>query len=232
MKGMQVLKFDFDPEVFHNLIHENLQKSLQVNSISGHGKLKIQVYREGQGGYAPISNAPSFLIEGYSFKEDLFHSPHTISLASYREIQLENNPLAAYSHLNSLPYVLASIYAKEQGCDEGLMYHGEWVGSTTFGNLFYVYQQKLFTPPLTMGIQQGVVRDQIISLAEKLKVSCEQKRFKKKSLNQADEIFVTHPIRGIVPVHRIDNLTLNPQQFAMTSFFRNCLRQYIQEFFQ
>lgn len=232
LTGMGVLHFEFKSDDFRELIQHHLLQSVEINHIHGHGKLRIHIYREGQGEYTPLSNQPSFLIEGYSLKEDLFQSSHTISLASYQDISLSNTPLSTFSHANSLPYVLASIHAKKSQHDEALLYHKDWVASTTFGNLFFIHQKKLHTPALNCGIQQGILREQLISLATNLKIPCEQKRFKKKALMQADEIFITHPTRGIVSVHQIDNLTFNPQQFAMTSFFRNCLRQYIEEFFQ
>ncbi len=106
---------------------------------------------------------------------------------------------------NYLNCLLAYIEAAEAGFDDALMCDedGHVTEGTTF-NLFYVKRGILVTPPLDIGILDGITRREVIELARGLGVPVRETRFPKERLYEADEVFLTGTIKEIMPVSNID----------------------------
>jgi branched-subunit amino acid aminotransferase/4-amino-4-deoxychorismate lyase len=224
--GMKVLRMDFQPTEFEATLYREIQRLLQVNQVDEHGYVRLQVYRAGAGTYAPIQNHPYFLIEAYSLKEDTFQSSVPIHLRAYHDIPIHYDALSPFKTGNALPYVLAGLFAREQGADDAVLFNDQWVADTAGANVFMVRQRKIFTPPLSSGCLDGIMRKQVIQLCQELKLDFSEKRLRKKDLMQADEIFLTNSIRGIIGVGHFENEEM-PTDRPLTTFLRNCLQQYI-----
>ena len=114
----------------------------------------------------------------------------------------------SYSHIKTLRYRLfyeALCEAKEQSYDEAILCNsrGEIVeGAVT--NVFFVKNSVLHTPSTRCGCVNGIVRQVIINLARKQKLSVNIGNFSKRKLLAADEIFVTNSGIGVKPVMMVD----------------------------
>jgi branched-chain amino acid aminotransferase len=72
-------------------------------------------------------------------------------------------------------------------------------------NVFIVSAGKLLTPALTVGILEGVTRGKVILLAKASGISVEEApHLSVDELKQADEVFLTSAVRGILPVTQVD----------------------------
>ena len=91
--------------------------------------------------------------------------------------------------------------------------HGH-VASASRGNIFWRRREKVFTPAHEAGCRCGVVR---AFVCQQIKV--ETGHFPLGDLLEADEIFLTNSLKGIVSVNRIADLTLD------TSSLANALRE-------
>ncbi|PNR92445.1 aminotransferase class IV [Petrotoga sp. 9PWA.NaAc.5.4] len=79
-----------------------------------------------------------------------------------------------------------------------------YVTECTFSNIFYVSGGVLITPHLSSGILPGITRRNVIELAEELSMEVEEKtNVEVWELLSADEVFLSHTSRGVVPVRRI-----------------------------
>lgn len=115
-------------------------------------------------------------------------------------------PLAAMKSLNYLECLRAKQAAQAAGGDEALLTGADGLvleGATS--NLFMVRAGVVLTPPLTQGILPGIVRAQVLGLLEQNQVREEQ--IPQKQLLEADEIFVTNSLLGVMPVSRLDEHT-------------------------
>jgi 4-amino-4-deoxychorismate lyase len=83
------------------------------------------------------------------------------------------------------------------------------VASASRGNIFWRRGEKLFTPAHEAGCRCGVVRAFVLQ-----QFSVEQGHFPLAELLEADEIFLTNSMRGIVSVNRIADLTLDTPSLA------------------
>ena len=109
-----------------------------------------------------------------------------------------------YSHLKTLDYqncYKAFLAAKRSGAEEAILFnHRGFVAEGARSNIFFVKSKTLVTPALSCGCLDGIVRRKVLQLAKKLKVPVRQASVKGKIFYQADEIFLTNSLIGIVPL--------------------------------
>jgi branched-chain amino acid aminotransferase len=105
---------------------------------------------------------------------------------------------------NYLSHVLAIREARAAGAYEALMLDRDgFVTEGTTSNVFAVRGAALVTPPLAVGILEGVTRGVVLALASVLGVPAREERLRPRDLEAADEIFITSSVREIVPVTRL-----------------------------
>lgn len=107
--------------------------------------------------------------------------------------------------LNYLNNVLAKIEANLAGVPEAIMLNNEgYVTECTGDNIFIVKKGKVITPPSFLEILEGVTRNAVLKLAEKLGYPCSEKVFTRHDLYIADECFLTGTAAEVVPVVKVD----------------------------
>ncbi|CAN5395110.1 branched-chain amino acid transaminase [soil metagenome] len=109
-------------------------------------------------------------------------------------------------------YINASIMKNEallNGYDEAIAIdqHGH-VAEGTVANLFIVRGGQLITPDTSTDILEGITRSSIISLAEKLNLTCLQRAIDRSELYIADEAFMCGSSARVTPVLSIDKRQL------------------------
>lgn len=113
------------------------------------------------------------------------------------DTRLAEQPLlAGLKHLNRLEQVMARAEWDDPAVGEGLMLdmQGDVVCATA-ANLFAVFHGKLVTPPVDRSGVAGVARAEILARRD-----VEQARMNPTRLMDADEVFLTSAVRGILPV--------------------------------
>jgi branched-chain amino acid aminotransferase len=111
---------------------------------------------------------------------------------------------------NYLNNVLALVEARKVGAFEGIMCNAEgYVAEGTTSNLFLVKDGVLRTAPLSVGLLSGITRRTVLELAEALAIPLQEERFTASDLRDADEAFITSSLKQVMPVTRIDELTLS-----------------------
>ena len=107
--------------------------------------------------------------------------------------------------LNYLNNILAKIEGKQAGVEEVLMLNAEgYVVECSGDNIFFVKDNVIVTPPIHLGILEGVTRNTVIDLARELGITVEDKVFTRHDLYIADECFLTGTAAEVIPVVKID----------------------------
>jgi len=127
--------------------------------------------------------------------------------------RIRNSPKAldpAMKSGNYLNSLLAYLTAADDGYDDALMVdqEGFMTEGTTF-NIFYVNRGIVATPPLDVGILDGVTRRAIINLCIEEGIPCREVRFPKEYLYQADEVFASSSLKEVLPVVDLDGKKIN-----------------------
>lgn len=130
-----------------------------------------------------------------------------------------NSPAALDPNIKSLNYlnnILAKIEVNraarapgEVPVGEGLMLNLDgYVAEATGDNIFIVQGGQLTTPPVYVGILEGVTRNTVMELAEQHRIPCREQVFTMTSVYGADEIFLTGTGAEVIPVVRVDDRTI------------------------
>jgi 4-amino-4-deoxychorismate lyase len=127
--------------------------------------------------------------------------------------------LAGLKHLNRLEQVLARAEWDDPAIAEGLLCDADGHAiSATAANLFAVFAGTLATPALDRCGVAGVARAEVLAAwphAQVRAITCEE-------LRQADELFLSSSVRGILPVRELDGhaLAVGPVTRALQAHWR------------
>ena len=112
--------------------------------------------------------------------------------------------------LNYLNNIMAKIECIRAGVPECIMLNDQGlVSECSADNIFIVHQDlrgrlELRTPPVSAGILEGITRDAVMQLAEKLGIPVVEKDLSLFDIYNAREAFLTGSAAEVVPVTRID----------------------------
>ena len=107
-------------------------------------------------------------------------------------------------HNNLLPSILAKIEANAAGADDAVMLDQRgFVAETNATHLFLVAGGRLGTPA-ALACPEGITRDTVLELAAGAGQACDVRDYSLTDNYNADEVFVTGTMGGLVPVIAID----------------------------
>ncbi len=123
--------------------------------------------------------------------------------------RVRRNPVAALDPAikssNLLNNILAAQEAHDAGAAEALLFNtAGWLAEGSITNVFLVKAGRLLTPGLDCGILDGLTRELVLEIARSGGIPCEEGRYGRDAVEQADEVFVTSTTREILPVARLD----------------------------
>lgn len=89
---------------------------------------------------------------------------------------------------------------------EGLLLN-EWdiVTESVHSNIFWVKNDILYTPSLSLGIVKGITREWVITLAREIGFEVREGEFDRHEVESAHECFLTNAIDEIIPLSQIGN---------------------------
>ena len=130
--------------------------------------------------------------------------------------------------LNYLNNILAKIEGKQAGAEEVLMLNAEgYVVECSGDNIFWIKHETLVTPPVHMGILEGVTRNSVIHLARDAGIHVEERVFTRHDLYIADECFLTGTAAEVIPVVKIDRRAIGDgHPGKITQRLISAFRQY------
>jgi branched-chain amino acid aminotransferase len=106
---------------------------------------------------------------------------------------------------NYLQSVLAVREARAHGAHEALLLDAAgFVTEGSTSNVFAVRGGRLETPPVEIGILEGVTRTVVLAIAREAGLPVGEERLRPADLAAADEVFITSTVRELVPVTELD----------------------------
>jgi branched-chain amino acid aminotransferase len=121
---------------------------------------------------------------------------------------LDSNALtpAAKSCGQYLNSQLAKIEVVKAGYEEAIMLNNAgFVTQGTGENIFMVRNGRVFTPPVSTGLLEGITRDTVMTIAASLGHTVEERDFTRSDMVVADEAFFTGTAAEVVPIREIDD---------------------------
>jgi len=195
--GLELLQFKLPMHFTWSFLLHEIEKLMNHHHYRECARVRLMVCR-GEGALnEEAENSPQFLVE--CFPADKY---------SFNEVGLKIDVFEnsrknadAYSHLktsNFLPYVMAALYAHEQGLDECvLLNHEGRICDGTISNIFWVRDDAVFTPPLSEGGIGGTMRRYLLQSLPEVGLEVKEINATPNELLAADEIFLSNAVRGI-----------------------------------
>lgn len=197
--GMSVLKMQINP-IFNETFFEHAILTLaKKNGGTSDGRIKLTIYRNPGGFYAPDVNTVSYLIEITSLESvgyELNAKGYSVDL--YTELKKSQSALSAIKSANCAVYVMAGIFKKQNSLDECILVNDKGIITEAISsNIFAVKNGVLYTSPVADGCVDGVMRKKIIELAKANRIAVYELSIMQNVLLGADELFLTNAINGI-----------------------------------
>lgn len=198
-RSMQRLCIDsfgkFDAYFLKSAIDELIRKN---NMLGQRVRVRLIVFRQGEGLYAPESNAAGYIFQVESFKEPAKDKKTGLIIDLYTENKKPFGDLSDIKSNNSLIYVLAGLFKKKFDYDEVLILNQEgFLCEALTSNIFVYFEKTLYTPALNQGCIDGVMRRVVMDIAESEGIPVIEAQISPEIMKKADEIFCTNAIQGI-----------------------------------
>src|SRR6201996_1648116 len=200
-RGMKALKMDGYSQMDAWFLKEKAEQ-LAVHNKAKHARMRLTVYREAEGLYAPTQNAPGYCLEMTPIDEPrYFLNPKGLIVDIFTEVPKPLNYLSNIKTCNALPYVMAGIFKAQNNLDEVfLLNQNGYLCEAGSSNVFVWYNNHLYTPALSEGCVEGVMRQVVINIAQKNNIPVTEAQISPEILYEADEVFLTNASRGIQSV--------------------------------
>lgn len=200
-KGMKALKIDGYSQMDSWFLKEKAEQLASVNKIK-HGRLRLTVYRDSEGLYTPSQNKVGYLLEIQPLDEPRYYlNSKGLIIDVFTELSKPTNFLSNIKTCNSLVYVLAGIHKSQNNLDDVLLLNQNgFLCEASSSNVFIYYQNHLYTPALSEGCVEGVMRQVVIDIAKRIGVPLTEAQINPEILYEADEVFLTNAVKGIQSV--------------------------------
>ncbi len=205
MASMRILRMEIPMSFTMEYLEEQILKTAESNDGLFCSRIRISVYRNEGGYYAPSDRTVSFIIQVKALenhKYELASSNYEVEL--YKDFSVNKQLLSSIKTTNRVINVLGSVFAKENGFQNCLLINNEKnIIEGLNGNLFMLTGNTLITPPIEDGCINGVMRKQILAIAKKMEaLVVEEKSISPFDLQKADELFLTNIVTGIQPISK------------------------------
>jgi branched-chain amino acid aminotransferase len=116
----------------------------------------------------------------------------------FTEVPKPVNYLSNIKTCSSLPLVMAGLFKVQHKLDEVFLLNQEGnLCEAGNSNIFVWYKSHLYTPALSEGCVEGVMRGIAVKLAKQSGIPCTEAQINPDILYEADEVFLTNASRGI-----------------------------------
>lgn len=147
---------------------------------------------------SPKDPSPQLIIKASRFPE----MPQAVTLITAQSTRRnEHSPLSNIKSCNYGDNILAINEAEAKGADDALMLNTQGaVACSTAGNVLVMLGGTIYTPPLSSGAMDGIIRSRLLDagLAHERSITAED-------LHGAESLWICNSLRGIIPVIRLNN---------------------------
>ena len=232
MQGGKIPLFDLHwqrltndlPKLYFNLpvhftkdyLSEQIQKLCQKNKITEAARIRLTIFK-GEGGiWEEPSSTFNWLLQCWSLP--LHKMQLNINGLDIGVFEAGRKACDQFSNIKSnnyLLYALAAQYAKTQHWNEAIVLNQHnRICDTTIANIFFIKNNQIYTPSLSEGCVNGVMRSYLIEKFRKENKDIIEGGYSATDLLDADEVFLTNAIQGVRWVKSLGDRTYGCQQTA------------------
>src|SRR5690606_673761 len=198
-RGMETLQLEEFAKFDAFFIRSKAEELIRKNNMLGQQvRVRLTVYRSGAGTYAPETNKPVYVLQIARMTPKLGDKKLGLIVDLYTDFKKPYSDLSHLKSNNALIYVMAGLYKKKFAFDEVFLLNQE--GNLCEGlisNIFIYYDKTLYTPALTEGCVEGVMRSVVMEMAAHEGIPVVEAQISPEIMKEADEIFCTNAVQGV-----------------------------------
>lgn len=221
INALQHVKINVPDNFTEDFCKNQILNLAKQSGIEKNARIRFSVFRKEGGFYLPASNEGEYLIEGAAMQQPGYSlNAKGLTVDIYAENEKHTSTISTYKTSNALLYVLAAVYRQEHKLDDCLLINSRGrVIESIDANLFLVINGELYTPPLSEGCVAGVMREFILYIADKQKITVHETPVTLEKLFEADEVFLSNAIYGIRWIKHYKSKTyINDISLALSQF--------------
>ena len=200
MSSMRMLRMKIPMDFTLDYYEKQIRLTLLANDLNESARIRVNVFRENGGLYAPESNEVNFLIEVSAL---IVKNDEQLEIELFKDFPLSSGLLSTIKTNNRIINVLGSIFAKENNYQNCILINEkkELVEALN-ANIFLIKGNEVITPSLDTGCINGVVRKKIIEGLKKHDTfTISELAISPFELLKVDEVFLSNSINEIQSVH-------------------------------
>jgi branched-chain amino acid aminotransferase len=193
------LYFELPVHFTADYLKTQIQKIGQKNKLHQAARIRLTLFK-GEGGiWEEPTTSFNWLLQAWPLPHP---SPilnvNGLDIGVYEGGKKSCDRLANIKSNNYLLYALAAQYAKKNHWNEAIVLnqYGR-ICDTTIANLFFIKGNRIFTPALSEGCVNGVMRKYLLEQFERHHIDFEEGAYEVADLLEADELFLTNAIQKI-----------------------------------
>lgn len=203
MASMRIFGMEIPLDFTIDFFEQEFLRTIKGQSVTAPAwRIRLTVFRADGGRYTPATNQIDFLIQSEPLDQLKYPQPtdnYVVDL--YKDFYVQPSMLSNLKSNNKALQVLGSVFAQRQDLQNCILINDrKEVTEALNGNIFLVFGNELHTPALNSGCLDGIMRKQLMVLADKLSLKVEERAITPFELQRADELWVTNSITGITPV--------------------------------
>ena len=197
-RSMKILKIDGYSQMDTWFLREKVEQLASRNKVK-HGRLRLTVYRDAEGFYAPTQNKMGYCLELTPMDEPrYFLNEKGLIMDVFTEVPKPVNYLSNIKTCSSLPLVMAGLFKVQNKLDEVFLVNQEGnLCEAGNSNIFVWYNSHGETPSGSECWSEGLMRNIVIKLAKQSGIPCTEAQINPDILYEADEVFLTNASRGV-----------------------------------
>lgn len=207
--GMQALQMNIPKH--YSLAFFKKEITRLFSSEKENARIRLSVFRKPGGLYTPINNDCEFTIECSSLIDNHFEwNKKGLKIDVCPNVHLQISSLSHHKTGNSLAYILAGLYKKEHQLDDCLLLNDAGrIAEASSSNVFWITNKKIYTPPISEGGINGVMRKVLLTNSKSFGVTIKEAKLSFVKLEKAQEVFLTNSIQGLRWVRQFQELKYN-----------------------
>lgn len=191
----------------HLLRLNNSLKSLSINNSVNQQYVTnlIQTYNINNCVLKILVTEKNIILQTRDNKYIDYDYSNNVSLTITDTLRNETSNIVSHKTTNYLDNILEHNKATTNGFFDCVFFNSlGYLTETSISNIFIVIDDKLFTPSISCGLLDGILRKFIVSNFDVVETN-----ITKDELLNATEVFITNSLMGVMSVNNIDNKIYN-----------------------
>jgi len=201
MASMRILRMEIPLEFTLEYLESEILKTINALNLNN-ARVRLTVFRNGEGRYQPEQRTVSFVIVAESTGAVYVNTVGKYEVELFKDFHVSKHLLSTLKTTSCLINITASIFAQENDYENCLLINDEKnVIEAINGNIFVIKDNVISTPPIADGCKNGIIRKKLIEIINKTdNLKFEERSISPFELQKADEIFITNIAVGIQSV--------------------------------